>query len=178
MVVLLQAVTASYAEQAKIAKRLSFKIGVFEPASTNLRNTVGSSWLDARVGYIVSSTDKADSIVELGWTGKNNDILGEEYKFRIIPLTYTYKVKTPSKFYYGGGAGVYYAKSEYGNDIFGSSPFSVYGTDTEYKFGLHAVTGYSFTDSLNAELCYTQVLSKFEDNLELSGFSAYLSGKF
>lgn len=166
---LLLTVTASFADQFDMGK-VSGRIGVFMPSNSAAKDDFGSSWLDLQLGYKVASTPKADSIVECGWIGSSKSVDGVDLKFHMIPLTYTYKMKSPSnpKFYYGGGGGLYFCKASVGSSGFDFS------SDTETKLGIHGFAGVSMTDTLGAELRYTKLL----DTSDFDGFSLDISGRF
>lgn len=162
VIILLSIVAGSYAATTDTAKKFNIKLGVFMPSNGDVKDTLGSTWFAIQGAYSLTKTATEESFVELGWTGNKKD----DVKGHIVPLTYTYEIKSPSKFYYGGGAGIYFAKVE---DDFDS--------ESKTQFGLHALAGYDITDTIGAELRYTWMTSKFED-VRLDGLSLYLTGKF
>jgi hypothetical protein len=188
IVFLLLIMSSAYAAQYDISKNMSLKLGAFMPTDSDVKDVLGDTWFDARLGYFVKNTPKCAELVELGWIGKDKsfdyanafDQGTEHFKAHMIPLTYTYEMKAPSHFYYGGGAGVYFTKLSFRNtgfDFVNNVPYSFSESRSSTKLGFHALAGYDFTKSLGAEFRYTFITSKIEGE-RLDGWTISLTGKF
>lgn len=134
--------------------------------------------LSAHAGMFVSTQGDKDSYFTFGANYKLSEnlitesLVGLDYiafdgtNSFALPLTYTMQTKSTQEipFYYGGGAGVYFTHWNY----------SGIGSDSNTKFGLHAVAGYKFSENMSAEAKYLYGL----DSDSIRGFGVYVNATF
>jgi|GEM_PF-4924033 len=156
-ILLLMAISC-FAQSTSVPKGISLRIGAFMPARSFVSDTIGSSMLDVRLGYDWKDNAKSTTTLETGWFGSTKN----DNNFQVYPLDCSYKVKTESKFFYGAGAGLYFAKI---NEV------------SKTHFGLHVLSGWAFTDIVDLEARYTNINGNL-DGQNISGWSIFLAGKF
>ena len=177
-----------FAQKADIGSGISLSVGVYCPTDGNVKDSVGARLLDVQLGYTVSKNATSSQIVEIGLISGSKTITtptveSNKNEFRMIPITYTYKV-TPKTgtFYWGGGAGVYlgHSKNTY-TDLTVTTPVADVQTESKTKFGLHVLAGVDVSKNISVDLRYTKVLGKsnFDQlSLGLDGISLSLTGRF
>jgi len=157
-------------------KTFSLSAGLYRPINSNMREVVGSNWLNGNIAYKLSSTDSVDQVIQVGLITKNGPTLPLStlgltdtgtfnLKPRIIPVTYTYLAKPrsdTSRIYYGVGVGAYFCKTKMTGATGGEipTPFSLENSDT--IAGAHALAGIQLSDTISAELRYTHLFGDLE----------------
>ncbi|MEN6356141.1 MAG: outer membrane beta-barrel protein [Armatimonadota bacterium] len=190
VVALCLSVMPAYAQNVEVGKGLSLAFGMYRPSDSDIKDGLGSNWFSANLSYKLSETDKTESYVGLGYIKAEGKSWTDTYEVgeaivtdktdtdgHIIPLTYTIKTKPQgmSKFYYGGGGGIFFSKLEANSSVFGK------GDVSDTLFGVNLLAGVKFSQKLSLELQYTRMLNDVkvdEEDYNLSGLSLSLSGSF
>lgn len=192
--------------EAEVGKKGTLAVGVFRPTNSGLRDDLGANWFSISVAYKVAETEASESRVEVGWikskTGYTDDfdagLLDPSLegldaffsgKHRMIPVRYTVLQKPPEGrgLYWGGGAGVYFCKTDTSVSITDGEDTVRYPFNkSDTKFGLHIIAGEQFSDALKLELSYIHMFGdttfaeidgeKIEEST--SGLSLTLSASF
>lgn len=181
---LLAMASGVYAQQIPIDKNTSIRIGTFRPMNPYVRDTFGSSWFSIALNHVISSSKKKEQSVEIGMMRASKNESANEWFYgpvtygsdaSIFPALYTSKLKPShdSSFYYGGGAGLYFTSVSFNETV--PDYYNWSGSETDFRPGLHVVTGFAISGKIDVEARYTRILGGWMDTISGVGLSIGVS---
>lgn len=163
--------TAAFAQYEPTNKSVvGLGMSLFHPLDSDLSD-VASDWLSPSIEYNMrfDEKDRPTRVLSLTWFGED----GGNVKAKFVPLTYTY-IKRHSKngedtgWYTGFGLGVAKVRIEANNFMTG------WLSESSTNLGITLLAGYEPSDSVYAELRYTNFGSVTNTNTGKVGFDGLM----
>lgn len=162
-----------------IKDRLTWQLGAAMPSGENVSDQYGSTWINLNVNYRLAKDKNSEQCISLGvMAGSKSKDFYDDYNYgtdkltssaRIIPLKYSYKRKTTSPLYFGGGLGLYFINTEAKYDAGDGYEWTTGGryytvNDSKTAIAPHLMVGYQINDKIGVELGYTMLSTTLAGN--------------